>query len=195
MRGVPRSLASLLVGLLLLGSVPGRAQERPPLALPPAQMAGDTPLMQALNARQSLRAFRPEPLPVHPLADGHKLYSEPRCIAEGSPHVSPARSSRHQDRRGGSHACDVASTAPTSVWSWVMAKHYGCPTVPSEYWAVSSQPPPRALYNANRSREILRWLCTKASSVVYKERSASSTFRKLVRPCVYRRLARSTARR
>jgi hypothetical protein len=45
MRSVPIALASLLVGLLLLCPVPGRAQEPTPLALPPPQMEGGTPLM------------------------------------------------------------------------------------------------------------------------------------------------------
>lgn len=69
MRGVPVPLASLLVGLLLLCPIEGRAQEHTPLALPPPQMEGGTPLMQALKARQSSREFRPEPLPVQMLSN------------------------------------------------------------------------------------------------------------------------------
>jgi nitroreductase len=69
MRGVSIQLARLLVGLLLLSPVLGRAQERTPLALPSPQMEGGTPLMQALKARRSSREFRPEPLPVQMLSN------------------------------------------------------------------------------------------------------------------------------
>jgi nitroreductase len=51
---------------------PGRvaaAPEAPPVALPPPQLDGGRPLMQALQARRSARAFAPRPLPPQVLAN------------------------------------------------------------------------------------------------------------------------------
>jgi nitroreductase len=69
MHGITIPLARLLVGLLFLCPMLGHAQERPPLALPPPQMEGGMPLMQALKARRSSREFSPEPLPVQMLSN------------------------------------------------------------------------------------------------------------------------------
>jgi hypothetical protein len=55
---VSMQLVRLLVGLLLLCPVLGRAQERQLIALPPPQMEG-APIMQALKARRSSREFSP----------------------------------------------------------------------------------------------------------------------------------------
>jgi len=51
---------------------PGRAvaaPDLPPVPLPPPQLEGGRPLMQALQARRSARAFSPQPLPPQVLAN------------------------------------------------------------------------------------------------------------------------------
>ena len=69
MRKVSVQLVRLMVGLLLLCPVLGRTQERQLIALPPPQMEGGTPIMQALKARRSSREFSPEPLPAQILSN------------------------------------------------------------------------------------------------------------------------------
>jgi nitroreductase len=62
-------LVRLMVGLLLLCPTLGRTQEHQLIALPPPQMEGGTPIMQALKARRSSREFSPEPLPAQILSN------------------------------------------------------------------------------------------------------------------------------
>lgn len=54
------------------------------------------------------------------------------------------------------------------------------------------RPPPRALKRAKRFAERFRSLWARASSEAYRDRSASSTWRKSVAPWAYSRVARST---
>lgn len=62
--------ATRIAGLALLAMAFGAAADEPAdFALPTPRMAGGMPLLQALKARQSTRAFSPKPLPEQMLAD------------------------------------------------------------------------------------------------------------------------------
>jgi len=58
-----------VVGLILILAGAAVAQELQPIALPPPQMAGGLPLLQALRERQSQRAFAPDALPPQVLSN------------------------------------------------------------------------------------------------------------------------------
>ena len=58
-----------IVGLILILAGAAVAQELTPVALPPPQMAGGKPLLQALHDRQSQREFAPDALPPQVLSN------------------------------------------------------------------------------------------------------------------------------
>ncbi len=62
-------LSTILLAAALLGTTLGRAQELQPITLPQPRMEGGKPLMETLKARQSLREFSPEKLPLQVLSD------------------------------------------------------------------------------------------------------------------------------
>jgi nitroreductase len=65
-----RCLAALLTLAALLWTMPIlSAQELKPIQLPKPQIAGGMPLMQALAARQTTRAFQDKPLPLQTLSN------------------------------------------------------------------------------------------------------------------------------
>ena len=57
------------LGVLLASAVLSKARADSAISLPPPQLDGGLPLMQALKARQSMRAFSPRPLPRQVLAN------------------------------------------------------------------------------------------------------------------------------
>jgi nitroreductase len=59
----------VLLGIFLSAPPVGSAQDLAPVLLPPAQTEGGMPLMQALRARATARAFAPEPLPPQTLSN------------------------------------------------------------------------------------------------------------------------------
>jgi nitroreductase len=64
----PRALGSILAGWIVC-ALPGLAQDLQPISLPPPQMTGGKPLMQALKERQTVRDFSPAKLPLQVLSD------------------------------------------------------------------------------------------------------------------------------
>ena len=70
-RRSPLRVASVLAAFALLLAVAGRApaQEPAPIRLPAPQTDGGKPLMQALKARATGRAFAPDPLPPQTLSN------------------------------------------------------------------------------------------------------------------------------
>lgn len=60
-------VSTILLGIALAGPI--LAQDLAPIALPAPQTDGGMPLMRALKARASARAFAPEPLPEQTLSN------------------------------------------------------------------------------------------------------------------------------
>ena len=59
----------MVVALSGLGLALGRAQELKPFVLPPPQIDGGKPLMQALKERKTVREFKTDKLPAQALSD------------------------------------------------------------------------------------------------------------------------------
>ncbi len=62
-------LASAPLPVLLVPCAPVQGQELAAIQLPAPQLEGGKPLMEALRDRQSVRSFRPDPLPLQVLSN------------------------------------------------------------------------------------------------------------------------------
>lgn len=76
-----------------LGPAPVEAAELKPIQLPAPQIAGGMPLMQALNARKTTRAFADKPLPVQTLSNllwAAFGVNRPRTVKPGLGRTAPS---------------------------------------------------------------------------------------------------------
>jgi nitroreductase len=95
-----RHPAALLALTALLWAVPAlSAQELKPIQLPKPQITGGMPLMQALSARQTTRAFQDKPLPPQTLSNllwAAFGVNRPREVKPGLGRTAPSASNRQE---------------------------------------------------------------------------------------------------